>query len=68
MTSLPAMVARPHQVTALMDVFTDRTEASIIMQLTTPGWRLPAEMASASLSALSPPKSQLHVLGVMTWL
>jgi hypothetical protein len=65
-TSAPAMVLRAHQVGRLMEFLIPRTEASIIMQLTTPGCRLQAVMASVSLLSASLPKSQLHELGAMT--
>ena len=65
-TSLPAMEQIPHQVLGLMVLLIPRTEPSINPQLTTPGWRLPAVIASSSLSELNEEKSQLKPFGVMT--
>jgi hypothetical protein len=58
-TSPPAMLVMAHQVAGLTVDFTVRTEPSIIRVLATPGWRLPAVVASASLSELVTPRSQL---------
>jgi hypothetical protein len=52
-TSPPAMEMMAHQVGGLMVDLTARTEPSIIRQLATPEWRLPAVIASSSLSELN---------------
>jgi hypothetical protein len=60
------MLQMAHHDVGLTVDFTARTEPSIIPQLTTPGWRLPAVIASSSLSELTEEKSQLKPFGVMT--
>jgi hypothetical protein len=66
MISPPAIVLRDHHTGAPIEFLIPRTDASIIKQLTILACRLHAVIASESLSALSPPKSQLHVLGGIT--
>jgi len=64
-TSDPAIEPTAHHVCGLIDVFTNRTEPSIIMTLAPPAWRLPAVSAPFGWNPWVS-YSQLRALGGIT--